>query len=301
MSAWNEASRRLLPPMSALNSFSAAARHGNFSLAGAEVGLTQSAVSRQIALLEDWLQVALFERLGRRVRITAEGSLYAEEVELALARIRRATSRLIHRAPDNELTIATLPSFGMRWLAPRLPRLTAEHPELVVNFAARSFPFDLASGEFDAAIHFGLPDWPGAVHDFLFREVSVPVCAPAWLDANPVHAPADLTGQPLLMLSSRRDAWTRWFAEAGVVPPETASGPSFEHFLMLAQAAVAGSGVALIPTFLIEPELATGALVRPLDRTLATEEAYYLVSPEQAAQTGPLAAFREWIRREAAV
>lgn len=292
--------RRLLPPMGALNSFAAAARHGSLTRAGQEVGLTQSAVTRQVALLEDWLQAPLFDRVGRRVVLNADGRAYAEAIGPALDRIRSATARLLAKRPENELSIATLPSFGMRWLAPRLPRLTAEHPELVVNFAARSDSFDFAAEDFDAAIHFGLSDWPGAQHDFLFREEAVPVCSPQWLAANPVAGPGDLAGKPLLLQTSRRDAWRRWFRAAGWDAAPSASGPTFEHFLMLAQAAAAGAGVALIPRFLIEPELESGALVTPLDLPLATEEAYYLVYPQAALASPTLRAFRDWIVREAA-
>ncbi len=292
--------RRHLPPIGALASFVAAARQGSFSRAGEEIGLTQSAVSRQIALLEDWLQTPLFDRTGRRVALNADGRAYAEEVAPALDRIRRATARLATRRPDNALSIATLPSFGMRWLAPRLPRFTVEHPDLVVNFAARSDTFDFADEDFDAAIHFGLPTWPGAVHDFLFRESAIPVCAPAWLAANPLATPADLLGKPLLFQTSRRDAWARWFRLAGVTPTRAATGPTFEHFLMLAQAAAAGVGIALIPSFLIEPELAAGTLVSPFDLPLSSDDAYYLVSPETGGSEA-LARFRAWVVREAAV
>ncbi len=292
--------RRLLPPIGALNSFAAAARHGSFSLAGEDVGLTQSAVSRQIALLEDWLQTPLFDRKGRRVTLNADGRTYADEIIPALDRIRRATGRLAGRRPDNALAVATLPSFGMRWLAPRLPGLTAEHPELVVDFAARSFPFAFADEDFDAAIHFGRPDWPGATHEYLFRETAIPVCSPAWLAEHPVASAADLLGRPLLFQSSRRTAWARWFAAAGIERAEVPAGPTFEHFLMLAQAAAAGSGVALIPSFLIGPELATGTLVRPIDLPLTTDEAYYLVYPEAIEPGAALRHFRDWILREAA-
>ncbi|TPE61838.1 LysR family transcriptional regulator [Sandaracinobacter neustonicus] len=293
-----EGARRFLPPMGVLNSFAAAARLGSFSAAGAEVGLTQSAVSRQIALLEDALQRPLFDRAGRRISLNADGQSYADEIAPALDRIRRATARLASRRPANELNIATLPSFGMRWLAPRLPRLSARHPDLVVNFAARSIPFDLSTEGFDAAIHFGLPDWPDATHDFLFREQALPVCAPGWLQTHPIHVPEDFLNTPLLFQSSRRSAWDRWLAHAGVDAPPVSPGPVFEHFLMLAQAAAAGSGAALIPSFLIEPELAAGTLVCPLHIPLSTDEAYWLVHPRGGAANPALERFRAWLADE---
>jgi len=288
--------RKWLPPMSALNSFDAAATHGSFSRAGVEVGLTQSAVSRQIALLEDWLQTPLFDRVGRRVQLNEAGQAYAEEIRPALDRIRRATRRVAARRAQGALRIATLPSFGMRWLAPRLPGLSALHPDLVVDFASRSDPFDFAQEEFDAAIHYGLPEeWPGVAQDYLFREQMVPVCAPDWLAANGLRSPADLLGKPLLSQSSRRDAWARWFAAAGVEAGPLPPGPAFEHFLMLAQAVVAGAGVALIPSFLIRPELEAGSLLIPFDRPLSSEQAYYLVYPTGLGGHPGLARFRAWM------
>lgn len=291
--------RRLLPPMGTLNTFVAAAREASFSRAGSEVGLTQSAVSRHIALLEDWVQTPLFDRVGRGVELNAEGRAYAEVIGSALDRIRGATARLVDRRPDTELTIATLPSFGMRWLAPRLPRFTAEHPDLVVNFATKSFPFDFAGGEFDAAIHFGTSHWPGINHDFLFGEEAIPVCAPDWLQRHPIREPADMLAQTLLVQVDRKDDWARWFRHAGVDREVSPTGATFEHFLMLAQAAAAGAGLALMPRFLIEPELTAGTLVIPLDLPLTTEDAYYLVFPRGISPNRALTAFRGWICTEA--
>ena len=287
--------RQLLPPMAALNSFVAAARHGSFSRAGTQVGLTQSAVSRQVALLEAWLQTPLFDRLGRRVVLNEAGRAYADQVRPALDRIRAATEQALMHGAGWELSIAVLPSFGMRWLAPRLPELTARHPELIVNFAARSLPVDLADEGFDAAIHFGTAEGAGDAPLFLFREQAVVVGAPAWLAEHRIEAPADLLGKPLLFQTSRPQAWNRWFAGCGMTGLAPLRGPTFEHFLMLAQAAAAGAGVALIPRFLIEPELAEGTLVAPFAQTLETDEAYYLVRRPGWESHRALARFSDWI------
>ena len=292
--------RKYLPPMNALTAFESAVRHGGFSRAGEEIGLTQSAVSRQIAQLEDMLQARLFDRIGRRVRLNEAGRAYADEVLPALDNIRRATARASARRAQTALRIATLPSFGMRWLAPRLPQLTARHPDLVIDFVARSQPFDFHHEDFDAAVHFGVAaDWPGVAMDFLFREEAVPVCAPAWLAAHPLRTPADLLDAPLLSQTSRRDAWPRWLKAAGVDASTLRAGPAYEHFLMLAQACAAGVGLALIPSFLIQPELESGALVVPFARPLSSEQAYYLVYPAGALDAGPVAQFRDWMVEQA--
>jgi LysR family glycine cleavage system transcriptional activator len=295
----NENPRRLLPPMGALACFAAAARHDSFSRAGEEMGLTQSAVSRQIAVLEDWLQTSLFDRSGRRVKLSAAGDTYLKLVRPALDSIRVATAGAISGHSDHELNIATLPGFGMRWLAPRLPALNSQYPDIIVNFAAKSYPFAFSQEAFDAAIHFGLPTWPDATHDLLFHEEAVLVCSPSWLAQHPIRCVEDVLSWPLLVQSTRRDAWSRWLKTAGVDQPAPAPSGSFEHFLMLAQAAAAGAGFALIPRFLIEPELADGTLAVPLHIALRTEEAYYLVLPNDRPLSVRLAQFRSWIVSEA--
>ena len=295
----NDGDRRLLPPMAMLHSFEMAARAGSISRAADALSLTQSAVSRQIANLEGWLGATLFDRHGRRIVLNARGRAYLEEIAPALATLRRATAQLVNPPENNVIALATLPSFGMRWLAPRLPRLTARHADLVVNIIARVDMFDLAAQGFDAAIHVGGPDWPGATHDFLFREQVVPVVSPTIAAQYDIRAPEDFARVPLLVQSERRDAWGRWFAAAGVAEPGAAAQSSFSHFLMLAQAVSAGAGAALLPTFLIEAELAAGTLVIPVDRPMDEERNYYLAFPGGARMTPAFARFREWMLAEA--
>lgn len=296
----NERARRLLPPMGALHSFIAAARHSSFSRAADEIGLTQSAVSRQVATLEDWLQTPLFDRSGRRVELNADGRAYADAIGPALAAIRVASARALAEPAEVALRIATLPTFGMRWLAPRLGQLTRDMPDLVIEFAARSYEFDFAEEGFDAAIHYGPPTWPGAEHDLLFRERAIPVIAPRLLEEHRVESPRDLLRFPLLVQAERRDAWRLWFHHMGVPADQTIPGPTFEHFLMLAQAATAGAGVALLPSFMIEPELESGALICPFNEAVVGEAAYYLVYPAECLSSPRFARLRDWILAEAA-
>jgi LysR family glycine cleavage system transcriptional activator len=294
----NHDDRRRLPPMAMLQCFEAAARLGSFSRAALALGLTQSAVSRHVANLEQWLGVTLFDRNGRRIALNAAGRQFDEDLTPALDSIRRATGRLMEPQSEHVVELAVLPGFGMRWLAPRLPRLSRKHPELVVNITARADIFDFAREPFHAAIHVGAPDWPGARHDLLFPESVVPVVSPTLRDLEGITAPEDFLRIPLLVQSQRRDAWSRWFATFGRPGPEIDALPSIDHFLMLAQAVKAGGGAALIPSFLIEPELESGELVIPIDAPLTEQRSYWLACPEAPRQTQALTCFRRWLSQE---
>lgn len=290
--------RRRLPPMAMLHCFEAAARLGSFSRAAESLHLTQSAVSRHISNLEIWLGAALFTRTGRRVTLNETGHAFLEDIGPALAGIRRATGRLMDPEPEHMIELAVLPSFGMRWLAPRLPRLTQAHPDLVVNLSARTDIFDFTREAFHGAIHVGGADWPGAEHDLLFSELVVPVVAPALLERHSISSPEDFLHVPLLVQSQRRDAWARWFAMFGLPGPEIENLPNASHFLMLAQSVKAGGGAALLPSFLITPELIAGELVIPIDAPLIEERSYWLAFPESSKRIKAFALFREWLRRE---
>lgn len=295
---------RLLPPLSMLRCFEAAAREGTFSRAAALLGLTQSGVSRQIAHLEDWLGTPLFERHGRRVALNRAGAAYLGEIGPALGLIRSATRRLV--SPQGRgVTLASLPGFAMRWLAPRLPALSAVHPDLMVSVIARTDLFDFATEDFDAAIHVGPPDWPpGAggqplVHERLFGEVMVPVIAPTLADRLDIETPQDLLRAPLLALSAQPQAWPRWFAQAGIELPGGPPRQRFSQFLMLAQAAAAGGGAALLPRFLVSAELAAGLLEVPFDLPLEGGRDYFLVHPPHKARDPEFMRFKAWMLGEA--
>ncbi|WP_454852613.1 LysR family transcriptional regulator [Rhizobium binxianense] len=293
------APRRFLPSISHLAAFEAVARTGSVTAAARELDLTQSAVSRQIRALEEQLGVELFLRERQTVRLTVAGDGYAREIREALRRISSASLSLRANPHGGTLNLAILPTFGTRWLAPRLGRFLAANPGVTINLVTRLSPFDFRLDSIDAAIHFGHPHWPGAELSFLMSERTIPACSPDFLKTHAIGGPEDLLRVPLLHLSTRPDAWERWFA-GNDVAFESVHGMLFDQFATAAQAAIAGLGVALLPTFLIGDELRRGDLIAAVDGEMESRERYYLAFPPERADYAPLAAFRDWIVAEAA-
>jgi LysR family transcriptional regulator, glycine cleavage system transcriptional activator len=291
--------RRLLPSISLLAGFESVCRTGSTLAAARDLDLTQGAVSRLIQTLEAQLGVALFLRQGRRLVPTPAARAYARDVARAMDMISRGAMRVRSSVGGGTLALAILPTFGTRWLAPRLPRFLAAHPGVTINLGTRIRPFDFEEEGFDAAIHFGGETWPDAQYQKLFDESLVACCAPAWAATHPISGPADLIGQPLLQLETRPDAWALWLAQHGVAA-QAPGGMLFDQFGPMIQAAIYGMGVALLPAFLAEAELADGRLVSAWGAPQRGEGSYYLVWPEVAAENTALLAFRAWLARETA-
>ncbi|MDD0840479.1 LysR substrate-binding domain-containing protein [Curvibacter sp. HBC61] len=295
--------RRKIPSTQALACFEAAARHESYTRAAQELALTQSAVSRQITALEEYLGVALFRRTRHGVALTPSGANYSRQVARRLQGLERDTLDVMARqGQGGALLLAAVPTFATRWLIPRLPQLAQQHPELTVHIETRTRPFLFADTEFDAALYAGTPEqvanWPGVRAQRLLTEDVVAVCSPALLQARGLSpsglAPQDLVDLPLLQQSTRPYVWRQWFDSVGLAPPGAMEGPRYELFSMLAVAASHGLGVALMPPLLIEAELARGELVQACPVSLQGERAYYLVTP---AQDDPpvLRAFSQWL------
>jgi LysR family glycine cleavage system transcriptional activator len=292
--------RRLLPSLPLLTAFEAAARTGSITAAAQELNLTQSAVSRQIKALEEQLGVELFLRERQTVRLTLAGDGYAREIRDALRRISAASLNLRANPSGGTLNLAVLPTFGARWLAPRLPRFLKSNPGIVLNLTTRMEEFDFRLEALDAAVHFGLKQWPGVEYALLRGERVAPVCSPELAREFKFKRPEDVLKAPLLILASRPDAWERWLT-AQNLPTACVHGMMFDQFATMAQGAVAGLGLALLPTFLIEEELRRGDLVMALDLPYVTDERYYLVWPTERAGYPPLKAFKDWLLAETAV
>lgn len=297
--------RRKIPSTAALVAFESAARHQSFTKAAEELALTQSAVCRQIASLEAFLGIELFRRTRRGVMLTEDGLSYSRRIAAQLDAVERDTLAVMGQQGGTSLELAVVPTFATQWLLPRLKDFQRLHPEVTVNLTNRTRPFLFADTEFDAALYFGDADWPGTRASFLMRENPLPVCSPALiapqtgLDARPIAA-RQIAALPLLQQSTRPYAWRQWFGSLGLQVEGDLRGPRYELFSMLAQAAMHGMGVALIPPLMIQRELAEGRLVVPLQHALQlSDKAYYLVIPERKLELAALRAFRDWLAEEA--
>lgn len=289
--------RRFIPSTSALVALESVARTGSFTLAAQELSLTQSAVSRQVRGLEELLDCALFDRNSRKVELTEAGRIYVGEVQQALQIIRDATIQVVTKRPEKVLNVAILPTFGTRWLMPRISGFVAKYPDITLNFTTRIGRFDFVADDLDIAIYHGLPDWPNVNCTLLMSETVVPVASPVFRDANQISSSQDLLSVQRLSMHSRPTAWKNWFESQGI-DLSSNSGMFFEQFSTLSQACVAGIGVALMPEFLIEPELKKKELVR-IGASVVNDSAYYVAQPIQQGANKAADLFKAWLLSEA--
>ena len=291
--------RRKIPSTAALVSFEAAARHESFTKAAQELSLTQGAICRQIASLEDFLSVELFRRSRRGVKLTEAGLSYSRRVATQLDAVERDTLSVMGHTGANVIELAVVPTFGTQWLLPRLKDFQQQHPEVTVNLTNRTRPFLFADTEFDAAIYFGDADWSGTESHKLMGENPMPVCSPALLDGRKGLTPEEIAELPLLQQTTRPYAWRQWFNAQNLNIARDLTGPRYELFSMLAQAAMHDMGIALIPPFLIQRELAEKRLVVANRSALSSIKAYYLMIPERKVESASLRAFRDWLVKQA--
>lgn len=291
--------KRHLPSLAALHCFEAVARHLSFTRAADELSLTQSAVSKQVAQLEELLQHLLFLRVRQRLQLTPAGSLYLGEVRKILTQVEMSTHALLSYGGDTEvLRVSTPPTFGARWLVPRLKGWRLRHPTIHLDLRHEQEADDLAQGRCDLAFYFGQGPRPGAACIPLFGEELVPVCAPAAMPAEPLSDPTQLSELVLLQNAHRPAAWHQWFQEQGRHTEHSYHGPRFDSFYMCIRAAQVGCGVALLPRFLVEEELAEGKLVIPWAHAMPSSSLYYLAYPEQTAEVPKVRDFVRWMTEQ---
>jgi LysR family glycine cleavage system transcriptional activator len=288
--------RSLVPDIANLQAFECAARHGNFTRAAEELSLTQSAISRQIRDLELQTGLLLFERVRQRVILSEAGARFLPEVRRLVAQSEQLMIRAVAAADKDEaLSVATLPTFGSRWLMPRLPRFLAERPSVALTIESRAEPFDFDEEGFDLAIHYGKPTWAKATSTFLCSEIVLPIASAGLARDLEATTVADLIRAPLLHLTTRPRLWQQWFDANGLSTDRGFRGNRFDQFSMMIGAVQANMGVALLPSYLIEDDIRAGTLVPVFDLPMSTEFSYYVVLPENRQHNVVANAFKDWL------
>jgi LysR family transcriptional regulator, glycine cleavage system transcriptional activator len=295
-----------LPSLDLLQGFEAAARLLSFTRAGDELHLTQSAVSRQMQELEAQLGVKLFERRHRALVLTDAGQQFYASAAQVLATMRAATDRLRAQAGRGTLSVTTTHSFAALWLIPRLAGFTRGHPGVDVRIAADTRVQDLARDGLDVAIRHGPASLAGPHAQRLFGERVFPVCSPKLLkDARrPLAEPADLRHHVLLQYDDPdvRHPWLHWRTWLEVERLEElkpAGRLSFSGYEQIIAAAIAGHGVALGRSPLLNDAIRAGELAAPFKRTADPARAYYAVVSPNAAERVEVRDFVAWLKREA--
>jgi DNA-binding transcriptional LysR family regulator len=298
--------RNALPALDLLVGFEAAARHLSFTKAGEELYLTQSAVSRQIKELEDQLGVPLFQRRHRALTLTAPGQQFYAAASQVISTMRTATERLRSQAGRRRpLSVTTTNSFASLWLIPRLAGFTRDHPGIDVRITAETKVQDLESEGLDIALRHGPAALAGPDAVRLFGEKVFPVASPKLLKRLPLDKPADLRHHILLHYDDP-DArhpwlhWKTWLEVERIADLRPAGTLSFSGFEQIIPAAVAGHGVGLGRSPLVKDLLASGELVAPFKSQADPARGYYAVVSRHATDRPEVAAFVEWLKREAA-
>lgn len=289
-----------LPPLNAIRVFEAAARLGTFGAAAGELHVTPSAVSHQIAKLEAFLGVTLFERNGRRVTLNASGEVYLRHVEEALHRLAGATQSVRADVSERALTILASSSFASKWLIPKLEGFLHDHPDWRVRVEATTSR--RLTGDADIGIFYGKPENPGLLVKPLVAERILVLCSPGLLaHGPPLQEAADLA-EYVLIEANNRQMWRGWLNERGIRQASIRRMMSVERSSVAIDMAVKGLGIILESDFLAADELADGRLVAPFREaeSTETEDAYFLAKRENTRNNPAIDAFISWIERETA-
>ena len=291
-----------IPPLNPLKVFETVARTENLTGAAHELHVTQSAVSRQISVLEAYLGVELLRRQRHGVSLTKVGRAYAEQIVPAFAMIANATEELLKDSSQDALRLLTYTTFAAKWLIPRLPDFHAKHPGIEVRLSTAVPDVDFDRDEVDMAIQFGDGQWPNTQSDRLFTDQTEPVCSPAFLAmyAPESQHPESLLRQRLLLSRYRRNDWSDWLEVNQLTSMSIDSKRmSFGSSILALQAAVDGLGIVIGQTRLLASDFETGRLLRPFAGTrwkpLRSDRAYYLLRPLHQRESNKTWAFREWL------
>jgi LysR family glycine cleavage system transcriptional activator len=289
--------KRALPSLTALRSFEAAARHGSFRRAAEELGITQSAISHQIAALEEALKVALFRRVSRGIELSEAGAQFYPYLRDGFDRIAQGAALVSRAEPGGDLTVQVYVTVAVRWLISRLHLFQARHPDILVRFHTRDFHW-----EFDPALaDIGMicttkPDHPDLTYTHLFDARLAPICTPGIAQAGMgLRQPADLVNHALLQVYTAVEDWHVWLDAAGIPQLKGRAAAKFDSYLLAIEAAIDGQGIALVPHFLAAPDIKNGRLVQPFAIDVQQPARWYLTCLKERAEEPRLHMFRDWL------
>src|SRR6185436_7269249 len=293
---------RDLPPLSALRAFEAAARNLSVRLAAEELGLTQSAISHQVAALEQHFGARLFDRAGRRIALSEPGRLLFPLVRDGFDRLTQGADLLRRARMSDDLRVQVYVTVAVRWLIPRLHRFQAANPNIVVRINTSVLDWDFDSEIADLGLVCTLqPERPGLDYDLLFEALLFPVCTPALAQAGlGLRQPVELVNHALLQVYTTALDWQLWLDAAGVPNLKGRGAPQFDSYLLAIEAALDGQGVALAPHFMVAEDLRSGRLVRPFPIEVRQPARWYLACQSDRAGERAIEAFRSWLKTEIA-
>jgi LysR family transcriptional regulator, glycine cleavage system transcriptional activator len=289
-----------LPPLQTLRAFEATGRLMSMTLAAQELHVTHGAVSRHIKTLEEHLGVALFQRLTRRIVLTEAGAEFLLAVTRALGELTRESERLRAHDSVTRLKINASVSFANKWLAPRLHRLKALHPELDVHLDVTDKYVDLNEGEADVAIRYGSGRYPRVLAERILEETVTPVCSPDYLaKMGGLSSVTGLARCTLLHEDGMLANWEQWLALAGVSSIRSDRGSAYSHGSLAIEAAMRGEGVALGRSVIVADDIAAGRLVMPFPQIrLEAERGHDLVYRIGSRDDPKVSAVRDWLADE---
>ncbi|ABX34527.1 MULTISPECIES: LysR substrate-binding domain-containing protein [Delftia] len=290
-----------IPPLNPLKVFEVVARTRNLTQAARELHISQSAVSKQLNVLQTYLGVELFRRERHGISLTLAGQRYGEAVAPAFEGIGRATDEIMRSGSDNTLRLQTYTTFAAKWLIPRLQDFNARHGDIAVVITNSVKDVDFDRDHVDLAIQMGHGAWQGVDTEFLFEDVIEPVCSPAFLHANApeIAYPQALLRKRLLVSHYRKADWQTWARlcryEDEIDGVETMR---FSSSVLTWQAAADGLGIAIGQTALLVDDINGGRLVAPFGLPVRTGASYYLVTPRLQRQSRKVQLFSDWLKEQ---
>jgi LysR family transcriptional regulator, glycine cleavage system transcriptional activator len=284
-----------LPVLNSLRAFEAAARHLSIKKACDELHVTHASVSKHIANLELWLGHSLFERHHRKIVLTGEGEALYLGLTVAFDHVQRVVTRLSRNQHSERLVISVDPDFAALWLVPRLGEFSAIVPDILVEILSEDSLRSFDDPKIDCAIHYSEVGLDLPNHELLFRSTLFPVCAPSLMQATPVQSPEHLRHHKLLHDRTLLE-WQEFFRETSVATQMNLGvGSIFSTTALCLDAAARGQGVAIGDDFLAEIYLSEGRLIRALNYSVLSKNAYYFIVPAGPAQHPAVAALRKWL------